>query len=136
MPRQLHPTPETPAIFMNAEIARFTRAIALPADVKQVPNTDESQHIPFLKALCQAFQTKALGYYNASPDATTRLQRLAEISQTFREFHFVAAAQDFTTAAENAHLTAEAAYATGGEGCPEGTSCIDRNCIPNGGRRG
>lgn len=131
MPRQFHPTPETPAEFMNAEISRFTRKIEMPNDAKAVPATDDSEQLRFFNALCQAFKDKAEAYYLSSPDADTRLQRLAEISQTFRELHFVTDQKDFTTAAENAHLTAEAAYATGGEGCPEGTTCIDRNCIPN-----
>jgi hypothetical protein len=224
MPVKLRATPRTPVQIMNAEIREFEKlknpgAVRQPSSIGEIgtiPMTDDAAHTRFLTALCQAFQNTVRRYFDASPDAATRLQRLAEIkqtfadlcalleqqdfsaearsakferaartdatdlpadlneesqqtellaklgeefqdkalefyrkspdatrlqlvaalSQTFRELHFVDDAQDanapsFTTAALSATMTAEEAWKSGGEGCPEGTTCIDRNCIPN-----
>ncbi|MBP6820946.1 MAG: hypothetical protein KA368_05355 [Acidobacteria bacterium] len=133
MARQITTTPETPATFLRLELAAFAsgdrnvdRKTLAP-----IPDGDESQNIPFIKALCESFQAKALAYYNAGGDEQDRLERVAEIGQAFREISFKKNNQTFTLASDNAGLTAAEAYKIGAEGCPPGTMCVDRTCVGN-----
>lgn len=127
-------TPTTPTSFLVNELSVFaSRGDRQLAKRNQLAEGDESQNVPFILALCSSFQAKLLEYYNAGVDAQDRLERLAEISQTFRELRFQKGDDKiFTTASSNAEKTAEAAYALGAEGCPVGTTCVDRNCVQSG----
>lgn len=131
MARQITTTPETPVEFMKIELAAFASGDRNVDRIKLQPlvDGDESHNVPFITALCQSFLAKALAYYNAGVDANDRLERVAEISQTFREISFKKQNQTFTIASDNAGLTAQEAYKIGAEGCPPGTMCVDRTCV-------
>src|SRR5262249_34898621 len=121
-------TPGTPTDFLRLELAVLAggdRALAkTPLDLG-----DESQNIPFITALCQSFQAKGLEYYNEGVDAQDRLERLGGNSQKFREISLTKGGKTFTIASSNAGKSAEEAYAIGAEGCPPGTTCVDRACV-------
>ncbi|MEO6725346.1 MAG: hypothetical protein ABIU20_09990 [Blastocatellia bacterium] len=131
MARQITTTPGTPTDFMKIELAAFTSGDRNVDRVtlKPMPDGDESQNIPFIEAQCKSFQAKALEYYNAGVNANDRLERVAEISQAFREISFSKAGKSFTVASSNAGLSAEEAWEIGAEGCPPGTMCVDRTCV-------
>ncbi len=122
MARQITSTPTTSLPLLTAEMARF-------AGVKILPDGDESQNVPFLNALCEAFQSNVLAYYHAGVTADDRLLRLGEISQALRETAFTDGQQLFTIASDNAGMTAEEAYKIGAEGCEPPHICVDRSCI-------
>ena len=131
MARQITTTPGTPTDFMKIELAAFATGDR-NADrtlLKAIFDGDESQNVPFIEAQCKSFQAKALEYYNAGVDANDRLERVAEISQAFREISFTKAGKAFTIASSNAALSAEEAWKIGAEGCPPGTMCVDRTCV-------
>jgi len=128
MARQITTTPGTPTDFLRLELAVFAGGDRARAKTPLDPG-DESQNVPFITALCQSFQAKVLEYYNEGVDAQDRLERLSEISQMFREISFTKDGKAFTTASSNAGKSAEEAYALGAEGCPPGTTCVDRNCV-------
>lgn len=122
MARQITSTPTTSLQLLTAEMARF-------AGLEILPDGDESHNVPFINALCEAFQIKVLEYYHAGTTADERLSRLGEISQTFRETRFTDGQQVFTIASDNAGMTAEEAYKIGAEGCVPPRICVDRSCI-------
>ena len=123
MARQITTTPSTPPALLTVELGRFV-------GLKVLPDGDESHNVPFINALCQAFQTKVIEYYCAGATAEERLLRLGEISQLFREISFTDGNTAFTIASTNAGMTAEAAYKIGAEGCEPPFICVDRTCVP------
>jgi len=131
MARQITTTPATSIDFLKLELAVFATGDrnADRSKVKPMADGDESQNIPFIIALCQSFQAKALEYYNAGTDEKDRLERVAEISQAFREISFIKDGKSFTIASENAGMSAAQAYAIGAAGCPPNTQCVDRTCV-------
>jgi hypothetical protein len=129
MARKITKTPATPTDFLRLELAVLATGDRARAKKTALNVGDESQNIPFITALCQSFQAKVLEYYNAGVDTQDRLERLGEISQAFREMSFTKGGKTFTIASSNAGKTAEEAYAIGAEGCPPGTTCVDRACV-------
>lgn len=131
MARQITTTPETSTDWLKVELAIFATGDR-DADRTKTPamsDGDESQNIPFINALCKAFQAKVLEYYNAGADAQDRLERVGEISQMFREIGFTKGGKTFTIASSNAELTAKKAYEIGAAGCPPDTMCVNRTCV-------
>src|SRR5690349_13839626 len=129
MARKITKTPKTPTDFLRNELAVLATGDRARASKMALNADDESQNIPFINALCQSFQAKVLEYYNAGANPKDRLERLAEISQAFREISFTKGGKTFTIASSNASKTAKQAYAIGAEGCPPGTTCVDRVCV-------
>ena len=121
MPVHFLRTPTTPPEIMALELTRF-------ADNKGLQQDDAAINQKFIESVIAAFRAKVLAYHNAGATDADRLQRLIEISQTIREICFTDGANQFTTAAGNANVTAEEAWASGGVGCTPPLTCVDRQC--------
>ncbi len=122
MAREIFPTPPTPPSVLKGEIARY-------AANNNLTECSAAHSVAFLHALCRAFEAQVTAYYHAGTTAQDRLARLSEISQMFRETRFVDGKRVFTTAASNASLSAEEAYAQNAGDCPPGFRCSDRQCV-------
>ena len=95
-----------------------------------------ARNLNFIKALCATLESHLVTYYAQGATAEGRLIKLAEISLMFKSTAFRVGEQEFSLAAKIVETAGNAETAEEAEkiyGCPEGTVCVDGNCVVIGG---
>lgn len=100
--------PEIDATRLKADLSVFASHL----------EDDEARNELFISQLCRAVETELLNYYHSGDSSEGRFQRLAEISQMFRE-------KDFQVGENHTISIGGTVYS-----CPTGTQCVDGNCVP------
>lgn len=110
--------------------------------MKELDNLEElsdkinARNLNFIKALCATLESHLVTYYAQGATAEELLIKLAEISLMFKSTAFQVGEQQFSLAAKIIETAGNAETAEDTEnvyGCPEGTVCVDGNCVVIGG---
>lgn len=116
------------------ELEVLRNHLATFREIRLFEGDDEALNVAFINALCSTLQAKLLKYYGTSGSAEDRLQRLGEISLLFREMQderLSIAAKRGTAERSIAPLSMMDSLYSADDPfiCPEGTRCIDGNCV-------